>query len=181
MSRTSQGSSKKTLVSTLHQMNLLACGRGQTHPRLVNPGILEISASTRYRPAMPRFLMGWLLGLGGTAIGLIVAALLLGDDFRIDGVVGFIISLIVFAILNAILTWLVFKFLVRNAGSIIALTGLISTFLALLITSIFTSGLSISGWGWVWGTLIVWILGMFIWLVPGPWRRHEKENERRDR
>jgi ABC-type Co2+ transport system permease subunit len=124
---------------------------------------------------MPRFLIGWFLGLVGTAIGLILASLILGTDFELNGVVGFFVSLIVFAILSAFFTWLVFKFLLRNAGSVVALTGLVSTFLALLVTSIFTSGLDINGWGWVWGTLIVWVLGMFIWLVPGPWRRHAKE------
>lgn len=124
---------------------------------------------------MPRFLLGWLLGLGGNAIGLILAALILGDQFELNGPVGFIVSLIVFAILSGLFTWLVLKFLVRNAGSIVALTGLISTFLALLVTSLLTDGLDINGWGWVWGTLIVWILGMFIWLIPGPWRRHAKD------
>ncbi|MCX6431910.1 MAG: phage holin family protein, partial [Actinobacteria bacterium] len=111
----------------------------------------------------------------GNAIGLILAALLLGDQFQIDGFVPFLISLVMFAILSGLFTWLVLKFLVRNAGSIVALTGLISTFLALFITSLLTSGLDINGWGWVWGTLIVWVLGMFIWLLPGPWRAHRKE------
>lgn len=124
---------------------------------------------------MPRFLIGWFLGLVGNAIGLVIAALVLGDDFKLNGVGGFLVSLVVFAILSAVFTWLVFKFLLRNAGSIVALTGLISTFLALFVTSAFTEGIDIDGWGWVWGTLIVWILGMFIWLVPGPWRRHAKE------
>ena len=124
---------------------------------------------------MPRFIIGWFLGLVGTAIGLLLASLILGDQFQINGVAGFLVSLVVFAILSAFFTWLVFKFLVRNAGSIVALTGLISTFLALFVTSLFTSGLDINGWGWLWGTLIVWILGMFIWLIPGPWRRHAKE------
>jgi len=125
---------------------------------------------------MPRFIIGWFLGLVGTAIGLLLASLLLGDDFRLNGVTGFLVSLVVFAILSAFFTWVVFKFLIRNAGSIVALTGLISTFLALFVTSAFTDGLDIDGWGWVWGTLIVWFLGMFIWLIPGPWRRHAKES-----
>jgi hypothetical protein len=124
---------------------------------------------------MPRFVIGWFLGLVGTAIGLVLASLLLGSDFELNGVVGFFVSLIVFAILSAFFTWLVFKFLLRNAGSVVALTGLLSTFLALLVTSVFTSGLDINGWGWLWGTLIVWVLGMFIWLIPGPWRRHAKD------
>jgi uncharacterized membrane protein YvlD (DUF360 family) len=118
--------------------------------------------------------MGWILGLGGNAIGLLLAALILGDSFQINGITGFIVSLVIFAILSALFTWLVLKFLIRNAGSIVALTGLISTFLALFLTSLFTDGLDINGWGWVWGTLIVWVLGMFIWLLPGPWRTYKK-------
>ena len=135
---------------------------------------------------MPRFLLGWLLGLGGTAIGLILAILILPQDqFTFDtpdgsNVVGFLVSLVIYAILSGLFTWIVLKFLVRNAGSIIALTGLIATFLALLVTDLLPWGsLNISGWGWIWGTLIVWLCGMFIWLIPGPWRRFDKGRDRR--
>ena len=128
---------------------------------------------------MPRFLLGWLLGLGGNALGLLLATLILpADQFDINSVSGFFVSLIVFAILSGLFTWLVLKFLIRNAGSIVALTGLLATFLALLVTSLFTDGLDINGWGWVWGTLIVWVLGMFIWLLPGPWRNFKKAEAR---
>lgn len=129
---------------------------------------------------MPRFLIGWLLGLAGNAIGLILAALILPDDqFSIELFsLSFFWAVLIFAIVSAFFTFIVFKFLVRNAGSIVALTGLISTFLALLITSLISDGLSISGMGWVWGTLIVWVCGMFIWLLPGPWRAHRKEDRR---
>ena len=127
-----------------------------------------------------RFLIGWLLGLAGNAIGLILAALILPDDqFTIELFsLSFFWAVLIFAILSALFTFLVLKFLIRNAGSIVALTGLISTFLALFITSIVSDGLTINGWGWVWGTLIVWICGMFIWLIPGPWRAHKKEGRR---
>ena len=83
---------------------------------------------------MPRFLLGWLLGLGGTAIGLLLAVLILPQDqFTFDtpdgsNVVGFFVSLIIYAILSGLFTWMVLKFLVRNAGSIIALSGLFATF-----------------------------------------------------
>ena len=126
---------------------------------------------------MPRFFIGWLLGLAGNAIGLILAALILPEDqFSIELFsLSFFWAVLIFAILSALFTWIVLKFLIRNAGSIVALTGLISTFLALLVTSLISDGLSISGWGWIWGTLIVWICGMFIWLLPGPWRAHRKD------
>ena len=94
---------------------------------------------------------------------------------------SFFWAVLIFAILSALFTWIVFKFLMRNAGSIVALTGLISTFLALLLTSLhLRRPLDIAGMGWVWGTLIVWICGMFIWLIPGPWRSHRKEGTRLD-
>lgn len=124
---------------------------------------------------MPRFLLGWLLGLGGNAIGLLLAWALLGDNFQINGIVGFVVSLVVFAILSAFLTWLVFKGLDKKAASVVPLTGVISTFLALLVTTWITDGLTINGWGWFWGTLIVWVLGMVIWVLPGPWRSYRAE------
>jgi hypothetical protein len=125
---------------------------------------------------MPRFFLGWLLGLGGNAVGLILASLILGDNFHFTSVTGFVVSLVIFAILSGLFTWMVLKFLIRNAGSIVALTGLIATFLALLLTTVLPwGGLTINGMGWVWGTLIVWVCGMFIWLIPGPWRNFKKE------
>ena len=123
---------------------------------------------------MRRWFMGWLLGLGGNALGLLLASLILGDMFNIDDVTGFVVSLVVFAILSALFTWLMFRTLLRNAGSLVPLTGLASTFLALAVTVLFTDGISIEGWGWLWGTLVVWVLSMFIWVLPGPWRRYKK-------
>ena len=118
--------------------------------------------------------MGWLLGLGANAIALIICSLIFGENFHFTSVGGFIIAVVVFAILSGIFTWFTLKFLVRHAGSIIALTGLIATFLALVVTTIFT-GLQISGVStWVLSTLIIWVISMFIWLIPGPWRAHKK-------
>lgn len=127
---------------------------------------------------MPRFLLGWLLGLGGNAVGLILTWLLI-PGFEFTSLTGFIVSVIIFAILSGLFTWIVLKFLLRNAGSIVALTGLISTFLALLVTVLLPWGsLKIDGWAWLWGTLIVWICGMFIWIIPGPWRTYKKTDRR---
>ena len=94
--------------------------------------------------------------------------------FHQNLLVHFLVSLVVFAILSALFTWLMFRTLLRHAGSLVPLTGLASTFLALAVTALFTDGISISGWGWLWGTLVVWVLSMFIWVLPGPWRRYKK-------
>lgn len=124
---------------------------------------------------MPKFLMAWILGLAGTAIGLLVCTLIFGDDFKFDGFKGFLFALVLFAILSSVIPYFILKFLVRNAGSIVALTGLFSTFIALFVTTL-TSWLAIDGfWTWVWSILILWILGMFIWVIPGPWRNSRKE------
>jgi hypothetical protein len=124
---------------------------------------------------MPRFLISWLLGLGANAIALILAALLFpGFTLSVD---GFIIALIVFALLSALLPWLVLKFLARHAGSLIALSGLVGTFIALLVTSTISSGLDIDGvWTWIGATLLIWIISMFIWVIPGPWRTFKKRD-----
>lgn len=127
---------------------------------------------------MPRFLIGWLLGLGGAAIGLLLSAVIFGDSFTFDGATGFVIALVIFAILSAILPYFILKALVRGAGSIVALTGLFSTFIALFITTL-TPYLDIDGAStWLFSTLLIWVLGMFIWLIPGPWRNFKKDERR---
>lgn len=127
---------------------------------------------------MPRFFVGWLLGLAGAAIGLLLCNLILGDNFKFSSFGGFLIALVIFAILSAIIPYFILKALLRNAGSIVALTGLLSTFIALFLTAL-TPWLDVSGFStWLWATLIIWVLGMFIWLIPGPWRNFERE--RRD-
>ena len=126
---------------------------------------------------MPRFLLSWLLGLGANAVALILAALIFRESFTLS-LQGFIVALIVFALLSALLPWLVLKFLVRQAGSLIALSGLIGTFLALLITSLISSGLDIDGvWTWIGATLLIWVVSMFIWVIPGPWRTFKKRDD----
>ena len=122
---------------------------------------------------MPRFLISWLLGLGANAIALLLAALIFpGFTLNLD---GFVVALIIFALLSALLPWLVLKILARHAGSLIALSGLVGTFIALLVTSTISSGLDIDGlWTWIGATLLIWIISMFIWVIPGPWRTFKK-------
>ncbi len=125
---------------------------------------------------MPKFLLSWILGLGANAIALILAGLIFsGFDLSVN---GFIIALIVFALLSAFLPWLILKVLLRHAGSLIALSGLLATFLSLVITTLFTGGLEIDGIGtWVGATLLIWIVSMFIWVIPGPWRTFKKQRQ----
>jgi hypothetical protein len=102
----------------------------------------------------------------GNAVGLIVASLVL-DGFSID-VTGFIVSLIIFTVAVALMTPFLASTMRRNQSSSSAMGGvaLISTFVALLITDLFTDGLSISGIGtWIGATVVVWVgslLAVFI-------------------
>jgi hypothetical protein len=99
-------------------------------------------------------------------VGLIVASLVF-DGFDSDAT-GFVVSLIVFTITVALMTPFLASTLRRNQSASAALGGvaLISTFVALLVTEVFTDGLSISGIGtWIGATLIVWLgslLAVFI-------------------
>ncbi len=131
---------------------------------------------------MPKFLLGWLLSLAANAIALIVCWLLL-PGFNLSFPIGFIVAVVLFGILSAFFSWLVFKLLRDKGSSVVALTGLVSTFLALLLTSLLTDGLDIeSVTAWILGTLIIWLISVLIWFIPGPWRnvRREREHERDD-
>ena len=115
---------------------------------------------------MIRFIVRTAIVLLGNAVGLIVASLVL-DDFSID-VTGFIVSLIIFTVAVALMTPFLASTMRRTQSSSSAMGGvaLISTFVALLITDIFTDGVSISGIGtWIGATVVVWVgslLAVFI-------------------
>lgn len=126
---------------------------------------------------MPRFLIGWLLGLGGSAVALLVSALIF-EGFRLNAD-GFVMALLVFGVLTAVLPFFVLKALLRRAGSVIALSGLVATFLALLVTDLVSTGLTVRGLDtWFGSTLLIWLLSMFIWVLPGPWRTFKKADRR---
>jgi hypothetical protein len=115
---------------------------------------------------MIRLLVRTAIALVGNAVGLIVASLVF-EDFEINAT-GFIVALVIFTVAVALLTPFIASTLRRNTSSTSALGGvaLISTFVALLITEIFSDGLDISGIGtWIGSTVVVWLgslLAVFI-------------------
>ncbi|MFM1917216.1 MAG: hypothetical protein RJB01_731 [Actinomycetota bacterium] len=129
---------------------------------------------------MPAFLLSWLLGLGANAIALVLSSLIFGG-FNLH-FSGFIWALLIFAVLSAFLPWLLAKVVGRYAPGLMALTGLVSTFLALLVTTLLSSGLSIDGVStWVMATLFIWVISLVIWVIPGPWRNQRKARELKGR
>ena len=117
---------------------------------------------------MIRFLVRTVIVLIGNAVGLIVASLLF-DGFDI-GVTGFIFSLVVFTVAVALFTPFLTNAMQRGRSSSAAVGGvaLISTFLALVVTDLFTDGLNINGIGtWVGATVVVWLASLLaVFILP---------------
>lgn len=106
---------------------------------------------------MVRLLLNTLVFLGSAAIGLLAA------DRLVSGVSvswrGFVVAVVVFALAQAILSPFIAKMASRYASAFLGGIGLVSTFVALLLASVLTHGLSIRGAGtWVAATVVVWLV-----------------------
>ena len=108
---------------------------------------------------MIRFLLRTVIFLGSAALGLWITSLIL-DDFVIHAN-GFFAAVLIFAILQSILSPFLFKSTAKNAGALTGAVGLISTFIALVVANLVSDGLSITGTStWFLGTILVWIITM---------------------
>lgn len=106
---------------------------------------------------MVRLLIRAVIFLGSAALGLLVASWLLEDVTVTTS--GFVVTVVVFAIAQSVLSPFILKVTRRHAPAFLGGIGLLSTFVALLIASVTTSGLSISGaTTWVVATLVVWLV-----------------------
>jgi hypothetical protein len=115
---------------------------------------------------MIRFLVRAAIFLVSTAIGLLVAKLVL-DDMSIDAT-AFLVVVVVVAVLQAVLAPFISKTTSRNAPALLGAAGLISTFIALVVANIAVDGLTITGVStWIFATLIVWLVTMIAaFLLP---------------
>ncbi|MCR6711469.1 MAG: phage holin family protein [Demequina sp.] len=106
---------------------------------------------------MVRFLIRLVINLAVAMLALWLTSLIL-DDFNVT-FEGLIIAAAIFAVLQAILAPFIFNMARKYASFLLGGIGLVSTFLALWITTLVTDGLSISGiTAWIVGTLIVWLI-----------------------
>jgi uncharacterized membrane protein YvlD (DUF360 family) len=128
-----------------------------------------------------RLIVRTAIALAGNAVGLIVASLVF-DGFDIDAT-GFITALVIFTVALALMTPFLASMMRRNRSSTSALGGvaLIATFVALLITTLVSDGLAISGIGtWIGATVVVWLgslLAVFILPYLGL-KKYLQENPR---
>ncbi|MEP9414193.1 hypothetical protein ABLE92_07540 [Gordonia sp. VNQ95] len=108
---------------------------------------------------MIRILIRTLVYLISAAIGLLVATAVL-DDMTIHWA-GFLLALVIFAAAQLILGPFITKFVAKNAEALLGGVGLVSTFVALLLTQLLpvSDGISITGIPtWIAATVIVWLV-----------------------
>ena len=123
---------------------------------------------------MVRFLINIAISLVTAALGLLVNSWIL-PDFHLD-VSGFIIAVIVFTVAQAILAPFIFNVARQYASALLGGIGLVSTFVALLIASLFPDGIRIEGVvTWVLATLIMWIItALGAWLLGLWWLKNRR-------
>ena len=108
---------------------------------------------------MTRTLIRVGLALVGNAIGLLFAAIIL-DKMTLSGA-AFIVAVVIFTILTAVIEPLVGKLAADRAPALESGSALVSTFLALLLTTVISDGLNIDGAStWIIATVLVWLLTM---------------------
>jgi hypothetical protein len=104
---------------------------------------------------MLRLLIRLAVFVGSAALGLFVTSLLV-DGFVISAR-GFIVTVIVFAILQSLFTPILSRLFRTRANALVGGVGLISTFLSLVVAHFFTNGVRITGLtSWLLATLLVW-------------------------
>jgi uncharacterized membrane protein YvlD (DUF360 family) len=125
---------------------------------------------------MIRMLIRVAVALLGAAIGFIVAAAVL-DDMRLTGA-AFLIAVVIFVVLTAVLQPLIEKMSDERASIISAGSALITTLVALLLTDLLSDGLSIDGFvTWILAALIVWpCTALASWILLRLFIKNVREN-----
>lgn len=105
---------------------------------------------------MLRFIAITILTLLGNALGLMIASWLL-DGFNLS-VAGFLWSVLFFTIAQLILTPFVLSMSLRYMPALRGGIALVTTLLVLWLTTLFTSGVEISGLtAWILAPLTIWL------------------------
>lgn len=126
---------------------------------------------------MERFLIKAAVFLSSAAAALALTSLMLGSDFELK-ISGLITATVVFALAQSLLSPLIERQVHRRAPAVVGGVGIISTFVALLITATLTNGLTIHGFGtWAAATLLVWLItAIGVWVLPGVFGRGSRKD-----
>ncbi len=113
---------------------------------------------------MIRLLISAVIHLAANAIGLLVAASVL-EDMEISGV-AFAIAVVIFTVIEVIMQPFLTKMAAQSAKGLMGGTALAATLIGLIVTSLVSDGLAISGLTtWLLATVIVWLAGMLAGFV----------------
>ncbi|ROS76561.1 phage holin family protein [Cellulomonas sp. PhB143] len=121
---------------------------------------------------MIKFLLRTLVFLLSAAVGIAVTSWIF-DGFDLDGFdvvwsepLGFILAVVIFAAVQAIISPFILRVANRNAPALVGATGLISTIVALLVATLVTDGLVVDTvLGWILGSVVVWLVTMLATLL----------------
>lgn len=122
---------------------------------------------------MARFALRTVVFLGTAALGMLVVWWVL-DDVTLS-LPGFLTATIVFALAQSLFAPIARTVTRRYAPALLGGVGLISTFVALLVATLFPGGLQISGvTTWILATVLVWIVTALGALLLPPLMRKTK-------
>ncbi|WP_278236100.1 phage holin family protein [Isoptericola sp. AK164] len=137
---------------------------------------------------MVRLLARTAVFLLAAAIGVVLTDVLFDafgwDTFDIvwGDPLGFVLAVVIFALAQAVLSPFFAQLARRNAPTLVGAVGLITTYVALLVASLASDGLTISGWqGWVIGPIVVWLVTMLATFLLPAFILKQAVEERRDR
>ena len=134
---------------------------------------------------MVMFLLRAAIFLASAALGLIVADLILeGFSIQWASPLGFILAIVIFAVLQSVLAPWLARVAQRNAPAFLGGIGIVSTFVALVVVVLIPgAGLTIGApwWTWIAAPVIVWIVtALATWLLPALFIK-KKVADRRER
>jgi len=126
-----------------------------------------------------RFLLNVVSHLISAVLALLLAGWILSQWVTLQ-FGGFVVATVVFALAQSILSPFIFNLARKYASALLGGIGLVSTFLALWVATLFPGGLQISGLGWVLAPFLVWIVTALAgWILMGVvFGRYLKKRER---
>ena len=106
---------------------------------------------------MIRILLRVVVFLSSAAVGLLAAAWLIPQVELSPA--GCLTAVVVFAAAQSILSPFILKLAARSAPAFLGGVGILSTFVALIVATLFPGGLQIDGWrAWVLAPVVVWLV-----------------------
>lgn len=113
------------------------------------------------------FLIRVAIFLGSAALGLWITSLVV-DGLHLS-VSGFVAAVVVFTVTQSVLAPFIATMAKRYATAFLGGVGLVSTFVALLVSTTFTGGIEITGGAatWIASVVLVWLVtAVATWALP---------------